>query len=64
MKFEETKIYLIDGRGLNYIASVMQRLYKSHAEQLGADELLTMANGLNAHLNAADRYYPPVRQSS
>lgn len=60
MKFDETKLYVLDGRGLNYIASLMQRLYDSEA--IGCDESRNLADGLNAHLKAADRYYPQNSQ--
>ena len=63
MKFDETKLYVLDGRSLNYIASLMQRLYVCDSEPIGADESRTLADGLNAHLKAADRYYPQTLQS-
>jgi hypothetical protein len=49
MKFDENKLYVVEGRTLGYIQRVIERLY-ADSRRIDADESRTLANGLYAHL--------------
>jgi len=49
MKFDEKKLYLVEGRTLGYVLRVMERLY-GPAFAPDGDEKRDLANGLYAHL--------------
>jgi hypothetical protein len=50
-KFDENKMYVVEGIAIGYIHRVMDRLYQDHVP-FKIDERRDLANGLHAHLNA------------
>lgn len=50
MKFDENKLYVVEGRTLGFILRVMDRLYANDSRRIDADKSRTLAHGLYAHL--------------